>query len=78
MRHQGEHFNPRLIRGNICGFRGQHFIESLDMIDLQKQNYIFIQQLNSFIDITTLQLSRAKPGNQDMAKASSSGSRPVS
>ena len=59
-------------------FGGQHFIESLDMIDLQKQNSIFIQKLNSFIDITMLQLSRAKPGNQDMAKASSTGCRPVS
>ena len=49
------------------------------MIDLQKQNYIFfIQKLNSFIDITMLQISRAKPGNQDMAKASSTGCRPAS
>ena len=49
------------------------------MIDRQKQNYIFcIKKFNSFIDITMLQLSRAKPGNEDMAKTSSTGCRPAS
>ena len=43
----GEHFNPRLIRGNIWDFRGKHLIESLDMIDLQKQNYIFYTKIKS-------------------------------
>ena len=43
VRHQGEHFNPRLIRGNIWGFGGSTFNrKSGYMIDLQKQNYIFL------------------------------------
>ena len=67
VRHQGEHFNPRLIRGNIWGFRGSTFHrKSGYMIDLQKQITFCIHKLNSFIDITMLQLSRAKPCNQDI------------
>ena len=54
MRHQGEHFEAGLSRGNVLGFKGgQHFIKSLGNATISKE----------LIDIIMLQRSRAKPGN---------------
>ena len=62
MRHQGENFNPRLTGGNIWRFRGSTFHQKSGY-DLQKKINCFYTHKKSLIDITMLQLSRAKLGN---------------
>ena len=44
VRHQGGHFNPRLTRGNIRGFKGST-CHRKSGYDLQK-NLLYIQKLN--------------------------------
>ena len=60
VRHQGEHFNPRLTRGNIRGFRGST-CHRKSGYDLQKKITIYIKI--KLIIITMLQPSRANPGD---------------